>query len=56
MEPLPGLDRALLPGEIEAEREADIGVHGIPLDDAHIYSLRELGNDLGVPRYWETEE
>ncbi|MDE2727747.1 MAG: Ldh family oxidoreductase [Gemmatimonadota bacterium] len=55
MEPLPGLDRALLPGEIEAEREADFVVRGIPLDDAHIQSLRELGDDLGVPRYWESD-
>ena len=55
MEPLPGLDRALLPGEIEAEREADFGVRGIPLDDAHIHSLRELGKDLDVPCYWETD-
>ena len=55
MQPLPGLDRALLPGEIEAEREADFGVRGIPLDDAHIHSLRELGKDLDVPCYWETD-
>lgn len=55
MQPLPGLDRALLPGEIEAERETDFGVHGIPLDDAHVQSLRELGDDLGVPCYWESD-
>lgn len=55
MQPLPGLDRALLPGEIEAEREADFGVIGIPLDDAHVQSLRELGDELGVPPYWESD-
>ncbi len=55
MQPLPGLDRALLPGEIEAEREVDFGEHGIPLDDAHIQSLRQLGDELDVPCYWETD-
>lgn len=54
MQPLPGLDRALLPGEIEAEREADFGEHGIPLDDAHIQTLRDLGDELDVPCYWES--
>ena len=56
MQPLPGLDRALLPGEIEAEREADFSERGIPLDDAHVRSLRELGDELGVPYYWESCE
>lgn len=55
MHPLPGLDRTLLPGEIEIEREADFSLNGIPLDDAHIQSLRELGDDLGVPCYWESD-
>lgn len=55
MQPLPGLDRALLPGEIEAEREADFGEYGIPLDDAHIQSLRQLGDELDVTCYWETD-
>ena len=54
MRPLPGLDRSSLPGEIEAEREADFSRNGIPLDDTHILSLRQLGDELGVPRYWET--
>lgn len=56
MEPLPGLDRSLLPGELEAEREADFGRNGIPLDSAHIQSLRELGAELDVPCYWETNQ
>ena len=54
MDPLPGLDRTLLPGELEAEREADFSINGIPLDDSHIQSLRELGNELDVPCYWES--
>jgi hypothetical protein len=54
MHPLPGLDRSLLPGEIEAEREADFSRNGIPLDGTHIQSLRELGDELGVPCYWES--
>ena len=55
MHPLPGLDRSLLPGELEAEREADFGRNGIPLDSFHIQSLRELGDELDVPPYWETD-
>ena len=55
METLPGLDRTLLPGEIEAERETDFSRNGIPLDDTHVQSLRELGNELDVPCYWETD-
>lgn len=54
MHPLPGLDRSLLPGEIEAEREADFSRNGIPLDGTHIQSLRELGEELDVPCYWES--
>ncbi len=54
MQPLPGLDRPLLPGEIEAEREADFSRNGIPLDDTHIASLRELAGELDVPCYWES--
>ena len=54
MRPLPGLDRSSLPGEIEAEREADFSRNGIPLDDTHILSLRDLGDDLDIPCYWET--
>ena len=55
MLPLPGLDRSMLPGEIEAEREVDFGRNGIPLDDAHIQGLRELADALEVPCYWETK-
>lgn len=54
MHPLPGLDRSLLAGELEAERDADFSRDGIPLDSIHIQSLRELGDELDVPRYWET--
>ncbi len=54
MDPLPGLDRTLLPGELEAEREVDFSINGIPLDDKHIQSLRVLGNELDVPCYWES--
>ena len=54
MDPLPGLDRTLLPGELEVEREADFSLNGIPLDDSHIQSLRVLGNELNVPCYWES--
>lgn len=54
MQPLPGLDRPLLPGEIEAEREADFSRNGIPLDDTHIMALRELAGELDLPCYWDS--
>lgn len=54
MQPMPGLDRVALPGELEAERTEDFRANGIPLDPAHIDRLAELGRELGVPLYWET--
>ncbi|MBT5875273.1 MAG: hypothetical protein HOH43_17775 [Candidatus Latescibacteria bacterium] len=53
MEPLPGLDRVLMPGELEFEREQDFLENGIPLDTSHIERLTEAGRDYGVPLYWE---
>ena len=53
MLPLLKMDRFLLPGELEAERESDFRRNGIPLDETHIQSLRELGSELEIPRYWE---
>ncbi len=53
MEPMPGFDRVLLPGELEAERESDFIANGIPLSPDHIKRLAEAGRMFGVPLYWE---
>lgn len=53
MDPLPGLDRVLMPGELEFEREQDFHQNGIPLDASHIDRLAQAGHDYGVPLYWE---
>jgi L-2-hydroxycarboxylate dehydrogenase (NAD+) len=44
MIPLPGLDQALLPGAIEAERERRFAREGIPIGAAHAATLRELAD------------
>jgi ureidoglycolate dehydrogenase (NAD+) len=55
MLPMPGLRRTVFPGEIEAEREADFRVNGVPLDPAHIEALDALGKELQIPPYWAKE-
>lgn len=46
MTPLPGIDRALLPGAIEWEREREYSQNGIPLSAQHTEALRKLGQEL----------
>jgi len=48
MTPLPGIDRALLPGSIEWEREQEYTRAGIPLSAQHLEALRKLGQELGL--------
>jgi len=48
MTPLPGIDRALLPGAIEWEREQEYTRAGIPLSAQHLEALRKLGQELGL--------
>jgi LDH2 family malate/lactate/ureidoglycolate dehydrogenase len=49
----PGVERALLPGQLEAERHAAASAQGVALDDSSLSRLREtaeaLGVDLGMP-------
>ncbi len=58
MQPLPGLDRAELPGGMEWQWERDNRERGIPLGDAHRQELEELageaGVDCGYDQYEET--
>ena len=48
MQPLPGLDRAELPGGMEWQWEKDNRERGIPLGDAHRQELEELAGEVGV--------
>ena len=58
MKPLPGLERAELPGGMEWQWEKDNRERGIPLGDQHREELEELareaGVDCGYERYEET--
>ena len=48
MQPLPGLDRAELPGGMEWQWERDNRERGIPLGDSHRQELEELAGEAGV--------
>ena len=48
MMPLPGLDRALLPGTLEWEREQLFTREGIPIDENDAQGLRKLGEEYGL--------
>ena len=48
MQPLPGLERAELPGGMEWQWEKDNRERGIPLGDAHRQELEELAGEAGV--------
>ncbi|SFJ32465.1 Malate/lactate/ureidoglycolate dehydrogenase, LDH2 family [Paenibacillus sp. UNC496MF] len=48
MRPMPGYDRATLPGVLESEREADFGTSGIPVDEHHKAVLSEAAAEYGV--------
>ena len=51
-EPLPGYDRALLPGAIEAERMAQHRRDGIPFGEEEQNAARHLHDHFGVPLPW----
>jgi LDH2 family malate/lactate/ureidoglycolate dehydrogenase len=53
MSPMPGLEKVIFPGELEAEREIDFRANGIPLDPGHMERLATLGDEFKVPPYWE---
>jgi LDH2 family malate/lactate/ureidoglycolate dehydrogenase len=48
MNPLPGFDRATLPGALEDERERDWIVEGIPVSERHRDILTKIAVELGV--------
>jgi len=50
---MPGLEKVIFPGELEAEREIDFRAKGIPLGPGHMERLATLGDEFKVPPYWE---
>ena len=52
-EPFPGLDRALLPGAIEAERFEQYRREGIPFGEYEQKAVREACTRLEVPLPWD---
>lgn len=52
MRPMPGYDRALLPGMLEAERQERYQREGIPLATDTCQLLEEVAGLLGVPAPW----
>ncbi len=56
MQPLPGLERAELPGGMEWQWEKDNRERGIPLGDQHRQELEELAGEAGVDCGYEQFE
>ena len=50
--PLPGFDRSLMPGGIEAEREREYRATGVPIGPQHRERLETLANELEMPAPW----
>jgi LDH2 family malate/lactate/ureidoglycolate dehydrogenase len=45
-----GVERVLLPGELEHGKEQDRRKNGIPVSDALIKELNEYADTIGIPR------
>lgn len=54
--PVPGTDRARLPGHIEAERMASYRRHGIPLGAREQEAMRAMHERWAVPLPWDDDE
>ncbi|MDD4140690.1 MAG: Ldh family oxidoreductase, partial [Eubacteriales bacterium] len=48
MQPMPGYDRATLPGVLEAEREQTWRQEGIPVDSGHRAALAKAASQFGI--------
>ena len=53
LNPMPGLDSAVLPGTLEWQREQAWRVEGIPMADDHKTLLQSVADELNVPLPWE---
>lgn len=53
LEPLEGFDESLLPGAIEAKREAEYRVEGVPVGNQHRERLEGIAEYLGIEVPWE---
>ncbi len=53
LQPLPGSDRAFLPGGPEYEREREYNTLGIPLGESHQNGLEAIGEEVGVTIPWQ---
>ncbi|MAF11966.1 hypothetical protein CMK11_16085 [Candidatus Poribacteria bacterium] len=52
LEPLDGFDEAMLPGSIEARREAAYREEGIPVGERHRKGLTAVGTEFGITPPW----
>jgi LDH2 family malate/lactate/ureidoglycolate dehydrogenase len=52
MRPLPGYDRADLPGNLEWEREREWRALGVPVGRDHQQVLDGMAKALGIPAPW----
>ena len=55
MRPMPGYDRALLPGALEAEREEAYRLEGIPISKVTQQRVTETAKEYGVSVPWRAE-
>ncbi|NLM78201.1 MAG: Ldh family oxidoreductase [Ruminococcaceae bacterium] len=49
MKPMPGYDKATLPGVLEATREKDWRISGIPVATSHMAILAKVADEFAVP-------
>ncbi len=52
LKPFHGIDQALLPGEIEWQRERKFAAEGIPLSPHHANALRKVASELDLSVGW----
>lgn len=48
LEPMPGQDSAMLPGEPEWRRERAWAAEGVPVGEDHLQALRAIGAEVGI--------
>ena len=56
LDPLPGYDRATLPGGPEWERERDYREIGIPIGEGHLTGLESVADEVGIAVPWRRKD